>query len=43
MIQDTDEDIVLNKGDETIREYNVARIIYEFIRGGNLCDLSFKI
>ena len=42
MIQDND-DIVLNKGDETIRGYNVARIIYEFIRGGNLCDLSFKI
>ena len=42
MIQDND-DIVLNKGDETIREYNVARIIYEFIRGGDLCDLSFEI
>ena len=42
MIQDND-DIVLNKEDETIRGYNVARIIYEFIRGGNLCDLNFKV
>ena len=34
MIQD-DDDIVLSKGDETIREYTIARIIYEFIKGGN--------
>ena len=43
MIQDTDEDIVLNKGDETIREYHIARIIYELIREGISYGLSFKI
>lgn len=34
MIQD-DDSIVLSKGDETIREYTVSRIIYEFIEEGN--------
>lgn len=34
MIQDNDN-IVLNKEDEIIREHSIANLLYEFIEGGN--------